>query len=64
MTLFQMGHFGNAASLEDIAHEAGCSEGSVEAYTNHCFQAIMFLHDMFVQPLTPEEKEQEKEWVD
>ena len=64
MTLFRMGRFGNAASLEDIAREAGCSEGSVEAYTDCCFQAIMSLHDMFVRPLTPEEKEQEKEWVD
>ena len=64
MTLFRMGRFGNAASLEDIACEAGCSEGSVEAYTDCCFQAIMSLHDMFVRPLTPEEKEQEKEWVD
>ncbi len=27
VTLFRMGRFGNAASLEDIAREAGCSEG-------------------------------------
>ena len=64
VTLFRMGHFGNAASLEDITCEAGCLEGSVEAYTDRCFQAIMSLHNMFVHPLTSEEKEQEKEWVD
>ncbi len=64
VTLFRMGRFGNAASLEDIAREAGCSEGSVEAYTDRCFEAIMDLHDVFVRPLTPEEKEQEKQWID
>ena len=64
VTLFRMGRFGNAASLEDIAREAGCSKGSVEAYTDRCIEAIMSLHDMFVRPLTPEEKEQEKKWID
>ena len=64
VTLFRMGRFGNAASLEDIAREAGCSEGTVEAYTSRCFEAIMALHDIFVRPLTPEEKEREKEWID
>ena len=64
VTLFRMGRFGNAASLEDIAREAGCSEGSVEAYTDRCFEAIMSLHHMFVRPLTPEEKEREKGWID
>ena len=64
VTLFCMGHFGNAASLKDIAWEAGCSKDSVKAYTDRCFEAIMSLHDMFVCPLTPEEKEQEKKWID
>lgn len=64
VTLFRMGQFGNAASLEDIAREAGCSEGSVEAYTDRCFEAIMSLHNIFVCPLTSEEKEKEKQWMD
>ena len=64
VTLFRMGRFGNAASLEDIAREAGCSEGTVELYTERCFTAILSLHDTFVRPLTEEEKEREKEWID
>lgn len=64
VTLFRMGRFGNAASLEDIAREAGCSEGAVELYTSRCFTAIESLHDTFVRPLTDEEKEVEKRWMD
>ena len=64
VTLFRMGRFGNAASLEDIAREAGCAEGTVELYTERCFTAILSLHDMFVRPLTDEEKEREKVWID
>ncbi|KAG5635170.1 hypothetical protein H0H81_012170 [Sphagnurus paluster] len=64
VTLYRMGRFGNAACLADIAREAGISEGSVELFTNRCFTAIESLHDMFVRPLTPEEKEKEKRWMD
>jgi len=64
ITLYHMGRFGNGASLEDIAWTAGCSEGSVEEFTDHCFGAIESLHDMFVRPLTDEKKEKEKEWMD
>jgi hypothetical protein len=56
-----MGRYGNSASVEDIACAAGCSEGSVKNYTNHCFEAILSLHGHFVQKLTPAEKEIEKE---
>ena len=64
MTLFRMGRFGNAASLTDISCVAGCGEGSVEHFTYRCITAIESLHDLFVRPLTPEEKEAEKAWVD
>ncbi|KZP08128.1 hypothetical protein FIBSPDRAFT_914335 [Athelia psychrophila] len=50
-----MGRYGNGACLEDIAHQAGHSEGSVENFTSRCFDAI---------ELTPEEKEAEKRWLD
>ncbi len=59
-----MGCFGNAASLLDVAWEAGCSTGSVEEFTDHCFIAIESLHDTFVRLLTADEKEVEKRWID
>ena len=59
-----MGHFGNGASLEDVACMAGCSEGAVKNYTDRCFKAIESLHDIFVRCLTDEEKEKEKKWMD
>jgi hypothetical protein len=63
VTLFRMGRFGNAASLEDIGRNCGISEGSVEAFTSRCFDAIESLHDLFVRPLTSGEKEIEKRWI-
>jgi len=44
--LYCMGQFGNGAS--DIVCIAGCSEGSVEKYTDQCFKAIKLLHDILV----------------
>ena len=64
VTLFRMGRYGNGASLEDIARQAGHSEGSVENFTSRCFDAIESLHDVFVRRLTPEEKEIEKRWLE
>src|SRR6266550_3849181 len=64
VTLYRMGRYGNAASLADVALTAGCGEGSVENWTYHYLEAIESLHDIFVQPLTAEEKEAEKAWVD
>jgi hypothetical protein len=39
-------------------------EGSVENYTDYCFDAIELLQEIFICRLTPEEKEQEKQWID
>lgn len=64
ITLFQMGQYGNGASIEDIAWQAGCAEGSVENYTDRCFAAIESLHDLFLRRLTSGEKEVEKKWID
>jgi hypothetical protein len=64
VTLYRMGWFGNGACLEDVAWHAGYSEGAIEAFTDFCFMAIESLHDIFVQPITAEEKEKEKEWMD
>ncbi|KAF8577569.1 hypothetical protein K439DRAFT_1649067 [Ramaria rubella] len=59
-----MGHFGNGASVQDLARIAGISEGSVEWYTQCCQQALLAHHDWFVRMLTPEEKEVEKRWIE
>ena len=64
VTLYQMGRNGNSASIDDIAHISGCSAGLVENFTQQCFNAIESLHDIFVQKLTPEEKEIEKWWIE
>jgi lambda repressor-like predicted transcriptional regulator len=48
VTLFRMGRYGNGASVEDVARQAGCSEGSVENFTDRCFESIESLHDLFV----------------
>ena len=64
VTLYRMGRYGNGASTEDLARVSGISEGSVINYTERCLKAIESLHDIFVRPLTPEEKEREKCWMD
>jgi hypothetical protein len=64
VTLYQMGCYGNAVSVEEVACVAGCGEGSVENFTNQCFTAIEGLHNHFVCCLTPAEKEVEKRWMD
>ncbi|KAJ3741830.1 hypothetical protein DFH05DRAFT_1461918 [Lentinula detonsa] len=62
--LYRMGRFGNANDVHDVAHICGVSEGSVENFTERCHKAIAALQPIFVRPLTEEEKEREKEWVD
>ncbi|KAF9043878.1 hypothetical protein BDZ89DRAFT_943491 [Hymenopellis radicata] len=64
VTLFRLGRYGNGASVCDVARTSGISEGSVMNYTDRCLEAIESLHDLFVRPLTTEEKEHEKEWID
>ena len=59
-----MGHYGNGASVDEVARVAGCSEGSIENYTECCFTAIEGLHDLFIRKLTNRKKEVEKEWLD
>ena len=62
--LYRMGCYGNGATVDDIAHIAGCSEGSVENYTERCFTAIESLYPLFIRKPTPAEKEVEKQWID
>ena len=63
ITLYRLGHYGNAASVGDIAGNFGYSEGAIELFTRRCFQAIESLRVHFVRPLTVAEKEVEKQWV-
>lgn len=62
-TLYRMGRYGNGASIKDVARTTGGSEGDVKNATSRCLQAIESLHDIFVRPLTREEKEEEKRWM-
>jgi len=64
VTLYQLGWYGNGASVLDIARHAGISEGAVELFMKRCFDAIKSLHDTFVCLPTAEEKEIEKLWID
>jgi hypothetical protein len=64
VTLYRMGRYGNAASVRDIARDAGVSEGTVEAYTARCFKAILDHQSTFCCKPTPAEIEMEKAWVE
>ena len=59
-----MGRYGNGASFDDVVRICGSSEGDVKNATWQCFDAIESLHDLCVHPLTAEEKEIEKQWMD
>lgn len=64
ITLYRLGHYGNAASINDVAMNFGFSEGAVEKFTQRCFTALESLHNSVVRKLTPREKEVEKQWID
>ena len=51
ITLYRLGHYGNAASNGDIARNFGYPEGAVEVLTQRCFQAIESLQGAFVRRL-------------
>ena len=51
--LFCAGHYGNAASLEDVAQWAGFSMGSVVNFSNRVMMAILDEHDTFVNMPPP-----------
>ncbi|KAF9506510.1 hypothetical protein BS47DRAFT_1367345 [Hydnum rufescens UP504] len=64
ITLFHLGHFGNAASVESVAQWAGCSAGAVVVSTRHVIQAVMACHDLAIHRPNAEEKECAKQWVE
>ena len=59
-----IGHYGNAASPEDLAQWAGGSAGWIEKCTNHVMVAVLALHDKGIHLPTADEKEDAKAWVE
>ncbi|EGO27776.1 hypothetical protein SERLADRAFT_414047 [Serpula lacrymans var. lacrymans S7.9] len=57
-------HYGNRASVADIADWSGVSVGGVELCTKRCMIAIISLHDDVIKAPTPAEKEAAKCWVE
>lgn len=64
ITFYRMGRYGNGSSITDVARMSGYSEGAVELFTDRCLDALMSLHDIFVRPLTDDEKEVEKRYIE
>jgi hypothetical protein len=62
--LFRAGHYGNAASPEDIAQWAGVSVGAVKTCTDRVVVAILSLHDDAVHLPDAAEKEEAKLFVE
>lgn len=63
VTLFRLGRYGNAASIMDVARNAGVSAGSVHNFTMRCLQALGALNDIAFRKPTVAEKEREKRWI-
>jgi hypothetical protein len=64
--LFWFGHYGNVASLQNVANWAGVGKGTVTVATQHVMTAILCLTFMqeSVRFPTSEEKEEAKVWVE
>jgi hypothetical protein len=63
VVLYRLGHYGNSASVADIADWAGVSEGSVVMFTRWVLLALLDLHDTAFPKLSPEMIEKSKEWA-
>ncbi len=66
ITLYRFGHYGNGASLQEIANWAGCGKGTVDLVTRRVMTALLrpdFLEENIRYP-TQEEKENAKVWVE
>ena len=64
ITLFRLGHDGNAASVIAVAQWGGVSSGAVVKCTRRVMVAFLALHDTVIHWPTEEEKERAKEWVE
>ena len=64
--LYRFGHFGNAASLDDVAKWAGYAKGTIILATRRVMTAILrpaFMDEAVSYP-TAEEKEDAKVWIE
>jgi hypothetical protein len=64
IALYQFGHFGNAASVEQIGQWAGVSAGMVVNATQRIITAFLALHDDVIRWPSAREKAEAKEWVE
>jgi hypothetical protein len=64
ITLYRIGHFGNAASVEKVGQWAGVSAGMVVNATRRVMVAFLALHDDVIHWPSTEEKEEAKQWVE
>ena len=62
--LNRVGHYGNAASVDDIAEWAGVSAGTVLNATKRCMIAIIELHHRALSLPTSDEKAASKSWCE
>jgi hypothetical protein len=62
--LFRAGHYGNAASPEDMAQWAGISVGSVERCTDCVIVSLVSLHDEAIHFPGADDKERAKAFVE
>jgi hypothetical protein len=62
--LFRAGHYGNAASPEDVAQWAGISVGGVEKCTDRVIISLLSLHDEAIHFPGADDKERAKAFVE
>ena len=64
ITLFRLGHDGNAASVESVAQWAGVSAGTIVNCTWRIMIVFLGLHDLAIRWPSEEEKKDAQEWVE
>jgi hypothetical protein len=62
--LVRIGHYGNAASPEDVAQWVGISVGDVEKCTDRIIIALLSVHDNAIHLPDADEKEDAKNYVE
>lgn len=63
VALYRFGHYGNGASIADVARVAGAGDGTVHLYTERVIKALLYIHQDIIRPLTDQERLAEQQWV-